>query len=119
MNNKIYNVRHILITSQILEHFAHNFYRKKRIIKYGGNFMIESSVIRKISDLNNDNRDLQSLEEIENKIIKAATKGYQLISVGRLGDYAVNILKDSGFSLCERYITTENGYDFLETLICW
>nr|DAM29677.1 MAG TPA: hypothetical protein [Caudoviricetes sp.] len=57
--------------------------------------MIESSVIRKISDLNNDNRDWQSLEEIENKIIKTATKGYQLISVGRLGDYAVNILKDS------------------------
>lgn len=55
--------------------------------------MIESSVIRKISDLNNDNRDWQSLEEIENKIIKTATKGYQLISVGRLGDYAVNILR--------------------------
>lgn len=36
--------------------------------------MIESSVIRKISDLNNDNRNWQSLEEIENKIIKAATK---------------------------------------------
>ena len=81
--------------------------------------MIESSVIRKISDLNNDNRDWQSLEEIENKIIKTATKGYQLISVGRLGDYAVNILKDSWFSLCERYITTENGYDFLETPIRW
>nr|DAH72825.1 MAG TPA: hypothetical protein [Bacteriophage sp.] len=29
MNNKIYNIRHILITNQILEHFAHNFYRKR------------------------------------------------------------------------------------------
>lgn len=55
--------------------------------------MIESSVIRKISDLNNDNRNQQSLEEIENKIIKAATKGYQWISVGRIGDYAENIFK--------------------------
>ena len=36
--------------------------------------MIDSDVIRKISDLNNDNRDWQSLQEIENKIIKAATK---------------------------------------------
>jgi hypothetical protein len=117
MNNRNFNGRHVLITNKNLRAFRSQL--KKRIIKYGGNFMIESSVIRKISDLNNDNRDWQSLEEIENKIIKAATKGYQLISVGRLGDYAVNILKDSGFSLCERYITTENGYDFLGTLIRW
>lgn len=81
--------------------------------------MIESSVIRKISDLNNDNRNWQSLEEIENKIIKAATKGYQWISVGRIGDYAENILKDNGYFLYKRYIKTENGYDFLGTLIHW
>nr|DAH72826.1 MAG TPA: PROTEIN/RNA Complex.7A [Bacteriophage sp.] len=59
--------------------------------------MIESDVIRKISDLNNDNRDWQSLEQIENKIIKAATKGYTRIKVGAIGDYAANILKDNGY----------------------
>lgn len=59
--------------------------------------MIDSDVIRKISNLNNDNRDWQSLQEIENKIIKAATKGYSCIKVGVIGDYATNILKNNGY----------------------
>lgn len=81
--------------------------------------MIDSDVIRKISNLNNDNRDWQSLQEIENKIIKAATKGYSYIKVGAIGDYAANILKDNGYFLYRKYIKTNNGYEFLETLITW
>lgn len=81
--------------------------------------MIDSDVIRKISNLNNDNRDWQSLEEIENKIIKAATKGYPCIKVGVIGDYEANILKDTGYFLYRKYIKTDNGYDFLGTFIHW
>ena len=84
--------------------------------------MIESSVIRKISDLNNDNRNRQSLEEIENKIIKAATKGYQCIKVGVIGDYETNILKDTGYFLYRKYIkmcrSTKGSSIFFDYIKC-
>lgn len=45
--------------------------------------MIDSDVIRKISNLNNDNRDWQSLQEIEKQILKLPQKDIHVLKLVR------------------------------------
>lgn len=45
--------------------------------------MIDSDVIRKISNLNNDNRDWQSLQEIETKLLKLPQKDIHVLKLVR------------------------------------